>query len=92
MKVIGWLNCLSVLKLFNLLVWCLGDTSLILLGIYFIWGVVTALVSRIVLNLRIVRDPCGHDELAPLSRVGCHMTERSGLLATPGGRHITSYP
>ena len=47
---------LSVVKLFNLLVWCLGDMSIILLGIYFIWGLITALISRLLLNLRGVED------------------------------------
>jgi hypothetical protein len=46
----------SVVKVFNLLVWCLGDISVILLGIYFIWGLTTVLISRLLLNLRGVED------------------------------------
>ena len=47
---------LSVVKLFNLLIWSIGDLDTILLGIYFIWGLITALVSRLLLNLRGVED------------------------------------
>jgi len=46
----------SVVKLFNLLVWSIGDLNMILLGIYFIWGLITALISRLLLNLRGVED------------------------------------
>jgi len=47
---------LSVFKFFNLFIWCFGDKSLILLGIYFIWALITALISRLLLNLRGVED------------------------------------
>jgi hypothetical protein len=39
-----------------LFVWSFGDRDIILLGIYFIWGLITALISRLLLNLRGVED------------------------------------
>ena len=59
----------SVVKIFNLLIWCLGDKSIILLGIYFIWGLITALISRLLLNLRGVEDTARRrQETSVLSR------------------------
>ncbi|KIO19172.1 hypothetical protein M407DRAFT_31191 [Tulasnella calospora MUT 4182] len=39
-------------RTFNLLIWNFLPPSLLFLGVFFIWALVTALVSRIMLNLR----------------------------------------
>lgn len=43
-----------VVRIFNLLIWLTLPQSLFFLGIYFIWSLITALVSRIMLHLRSV--------------------------------------
>lgn len=42
------------IRIWNLVIWLMFPPSLFFLGLYFIWAVITALVSRIMLNLRSV--------------------------------------
>ncbi|KIO16451.1 hypothetical protein M407DRAFT_246977, partial [Tulasnella calospora MUT 4182] len=42
------------IRIWNLVIWLIFPPSLFFLGLYFIWAVITALVSRIMLHLRSV--------------------------------------
>lgn len=71
-----------VIKLLNLLIWCLGDKTLILLGVYFIWGVTTALVSRLLLNLRGVENDARWGQETSISPQSAYKPEESTFMQT----------
>ena len=73
---------LSVVKLFNLVIWCYGDKSIVLLGIYFIWGLITALISRLLLNLRGVEDTTRRRQEASVLSQSASKTEGSTFMQT----------
>ena len=73
---------LSVVKIFNLLIWCLGDKSIVLLGIYFIWGLITALISRLLLNLRGVEDTARRRQETSVVSQSASKTEGSTFMQT----------
>jgi len=45
------------LRTMNLMIWLFGPLSLIFVGIYFIWSLVTVIIGRMLLNLRGVSTP-----------------------------------
>lgn len=57
-----------VVRIFNLLIWLVLPKSLFFLGVYFIWSLITALVSRIMLHLR--RVACAHPQLSGTTFLG----------------------
>ena len=73
---------LSVVKIFNLLIWCLGDKTIVLLGIYFIWGLITALISRLLLNLRGVEDTARRRQETSAFSQSASKTEGSTFMQT----------